>query len=61
MTPEDEARMQIADSVYVAAGLLTVVTGYLRATSYGKGWEFYQHEPVFWLKVIGRPQRVQQQ
>jgi len=51
MTQEEETRMQIADSVYGVAGLLTVVTGYLRATTYGKGWDFYQHEPIFWLKV----------
>jgi len=51
MTQEEETRMQIADSLYGVAGLLTVVTGYLRSTTYGKGWEFYQHEPIFWLKV----------
>jgi putative membrane protein len=21
-------------------------------TEYGKGWEFYQHEPVFWVKMF---------
>ena len=43
--------MAVADAVYGAAGLLVVVTGYLRATQYGKGWEFYAHEPVFWVKL----------
>ena len=51
MTMEEETRMAIADAVYGAAGLLVVVTGYLRATQYGKGWEFYAHEPVFWVKL----------
>lgn len=27
------------------------MTGYLRATQFGKGWEFYAHEPIFWLKL----------
>ena len=43
--------MAIADAVYGAAGLLLVTTGYLRVTQYGKGWEFYAHEPIFWLKL----------
>lgn len=51
MSAEEESKMQIVDAVYGVAGLLTVVTGYLRVTEYGKGWEFYQHEPIFWLKV----------
>jgi len=52
MTQEEESRMAIADAVYVASGLLVLVTGYLRASQYGKGWSFYQNEPIFWLKVI---------
>ncbi|CAE8692349.1 unnamed protein product [Polarella glacialis] len=51
MTKEEETRMVIADSVYGLAGLMTVVTGYLRVTEYGKGWDFYQHEPLFWFKL----------
>jgi len=41
----------IADIVYGGAGALLVYTGYLRVTEYGKGWEFYQHEPIFWVKL----------
>ena len=43
--------MAIADAVYGLAGALVVYTGYLRVTAYGKGWEFYQHEPIFWFKM----------
>lgn len=52
MTKEEEERMSIADIVYGGAGLLVVVTGYLRVTQYGKGWEFYAHSPIFWLKMV---------
>jgi len=51
MTKEEEERMSIADITYGGAGLLVLVTGVLRVTQYGKGWEFYQHEPIFWLKL----------
>ena len=27
-------------------------TGYYRVTQYGKGWEFYAHEPIFWVKLF---------
>jgi len=52
MTMEEEDRIAIADAVYGAAGLLVVYTGYLRVTEYGKGWEFYAHEPIFWFKLF---------
>lgn len=51
MTKEEETRMAIADFVYGLSGLLVVVTGYLRASQYGKGSDFYEHEPIFWLKL----------
>ena len=51
MSMEEEKTMAIADAVYGLAGLGVVVTGYLRVTQFGKGWEFYQHEPIFWLKL----------
>ena len=47
MSVQEEDVMAIADAVYGAAGLLLVVTGYLRVTQYGKGWGFYSHEPIF--------------
>jgi multisubunit Na+/H+ antiporter MnhF subunit len=52
MTAEEEQRVVAADAIYGIAGLLIVVTGYLRVTQYGKGWEFYQHEPIFWGKML---------
>jgi len=51
MTIAEEKVLAIADSIYGIGGLLLVVTGYLRVTQYGKGWMFYQHEPIFWLKL----------
>ena len=51
MTEAEETRLVIADSVYGIAGILVLYTGYLRATEYGKGWEFYSHEPIFWVKM----------
>ena len=51
MNMAEEKVMAVADSAYGLAGLLLVYTGYLRVTQYGKGWEFYQHEPIFWVKL----------
>jgi len=51
MGKADDNVLSIADSLYGVAGLVIVVTGYLRATQFGKGWEFYAHEPIFWLKL----------
>ena len=51
MSIEDEKLLGAADIFTGVAGLLLVVSGYYRATAYGKGWDFYSHEPVFWLKM----------
>jgi len=51
MSMEEEKTLAVADSFYGIASLLIVGTGYLRVTAYGKGWEFYQHEPIFWIKL----------
>jgi uncharacterized membrane protein len=51
MSEDEEQKLVIADSCYGVSGLLVLVTGYLRVVDYGKGWEFYQHEPIFWLKM----------
>ena len=48
---EDAKKLVIADSVYGIAGVLVLYTGYLRVTQYGKGWEYYSHEPIFWVKM----------
>ena len=52
MTKENVELMSQADLVYVISGILVFATGYLRVTEYGKGWDFYQHEPIFWLKLV---------
>ncbi|CAE7236402.1 unnamed protein product [Symbiodinium natans] len=51
MSEEEEQTVLSIDSLYGLVGLLIAGTGYLRVTQYGKGWEFYQHEPIFWLKL----------
>jgi len=40
-----------ADIVYGLSGTIILVSGYYRATQFGKGWELYAHEPIFWVKV----------
>ena len=52
MSPEDENAVVFADTLYGLAGVLVLITGYLRVTQYGKGWDFYSHEPIFWLKAL---------
>jgi uncharacterized membrane protein len=52
MSEADFDTVTTADSVSGIASLVLTVTGYLRVTEYGKGWEFYQHEPIFWLKLV---------
>ena len=52
MSKEKEMSLAIADIGVGAAGVAILVSGYYRATQYGKGWDFYSHEPIFWLKMI---------
>lgn len=51
MSIEDEKTVIKADIVYGLAGLLILITGYFRVTAFGKGWDFYSHEPLFWVKL----------
>jgi uncharacterized membrane protein len=51
MTPEEEDFLAAADIGYGIFGALIAYTGYLRAVQYEKGFEFYSHEPLFWLKI----------
>ena len=51
MTEEEENRLIIADSIWGLSGLTLVASGYFRVVEFGKGWEFYSHEPIFWLKM----------
>ena len=51
MSEESFDLLATADIVYGLSGLLILVSGYFRATAYAKGWEFYAHEPLFWVKM----------
>ena len=51
MTAEEEAKMSMADGIYGIAAVGLLVSGYFRATDFAKGWEYYQNEPLFWLKM----------
>mmetsp|Transcript_11710 Transcript_11710/g.24962 ORF Transcript_11710/g.24962 Transcript_11710/m.24962 type:complete len:281 (-) Transcript_11710:149-991(-) len=51
MSAEEEDLIAKADTAYGIFGALIAYTGYLRATAYEKGFDFYSHEPLFWLKV----------
>ena len=39
------------DSIYGAAAILAIATGVARVVWYGKGYPFYLHNPVFYIKV----------
>ena len=51
MTQETEKTLVFADAVYGASAVALLVSGYYRAVQYGKGWDFYSHEPIFWVKM----------
>jgi len=52
MSVDDEKLVANADIAYGLSGLFLVYTGYLRIAQYGKGFDFYSHEPLFWFKMI---------
>ena len=53
MSGEEEDRLAIADTTLGISGALLAYTGYLRTTAdWGKGFDYYAHEPVFWLKIF---------
>jgi putative membrane protein len=52
MSTDDEQLVAKADIAYGLSGALLVYTGVLRASQYGKGFDFYSHEPLFWVKMI---------
>jgi len=51
MSQDDEIKVIIADTIYGVAGVLVLASGYFRLTAYGKGLDFYLHEPIFWVKM----------
>lgn len=52
MSFDEEELLWKADALYGIAGLTLFISGYYRVVEYGKGWEFYAHEPLFWLKLV---------
>ena len=51
MSDDSEDLIAVADILYGLFGALIAYTGYLRASQYEKGFYFYSHEPLFWLKI----------
>lgn len=51
MSKEDTELLALATNAYSLALVTTVASGYARVVEYGKGWEFYSHEPIFWVKM----------
>lgn len=52
MSKDTEKTLVFADAIYGASAVALLVSGYFRAVDYGKGWSFYSHEPIFWVKMI---------
>jgi putative membrane protein len=52
MSPEEEKRLVLTDALWGVSALTLAVSGYYRTVEYGKGWEFYAHEPLFWVKLV---------
>lgn len=48
----DLERLALADAGFGLAAGLVVATGALRAVFGAKGWPFYAHNHVFWLKMV---------
>lgn len=51
MSAAQEKNLVIADAAYGITALLVGGSGIYRVLEYGKGWDFYSHEPIFWLKL----------
>jgi putative membrane protein len=50
MSVEQEKSLVLADAAYGMVGAFLAATGYFRVVT-GKGWEYYAHEPLFWVKI----------
>ena len=52
MSIDQEKSLVVADALYGLVGAALAGTGYFRVISeYGKGWDYYAHEPLFWVKL----------
>jgi putative membrane protein len=51
MSVEEEQFMGAADTTVGLSGVAVLISGVYWALHGGKGWEFFSHEPIFWLKM----------
>lgn len=51
MSIEEEIKINNADGIYGLSAFSLLITGYFRVTEFGKGWDFYKNEPIFWFKM----------
>ena len=51
MSVQEEQFLGAADITVGLSGVAVLISGVYRAIDYGKGWDFYSHEPIFWLKM----------
>lgn len=51
ITVKEAKIVGIADGVYGMAATTILITGILRVMYFGKGSEYYLHNPFFWVKI----------
>lgn len=51
LTNKEGWRVVIADTVYGIAGVGILATGVLRYLYFEKGTEYYNYQPMFWIKI----------
>ena len=51
MSVDEEQFMGAADITVGLSSAAVLISGVYRVMHYGKGWEFWAHEPIFWLKM----------
>ena len=51
MATVEEDQIVKIDLVYGLMAALLIISGFARATNFGKGGDFYIHEPLFWAKM----------
>jgi putative membrane protein len=51
LTAQEESALRRANIVYWCFLLGVLASGGARVVQYGKGWDFYAHEPIFWFKL----------
>ena len=52
MDEDEEFALLTTDTIFGVFGVLMLYTGYLRLTAYEKGFDYYSHEPIFWMKLL---------